>query len=486
MKTIKISSPAFSSEIFQVVKLSGRESVNELFQYQILLKTPDLDQVSFVQQFGSNSPAASVDLTAWIGQSVNVGIELDGKEIGFSEVHNTIRQHYKKTVGQGIRYLDGIITNADYLYDQGRSSYYCLSIRPFVYPATLNQNHRIFQDKTVIEILDEVLSAYPGTVEKRLEEQKAERYTKRDYQTQFGESDFRFFARLCAEWGINYWFEHGSDGHTLILSDEPQNHKAMPSEAYHRVAYYPQGHKINEEYLHEFNVLTRMVSGAFASADYDYAQASSTIQNHRHNSQPYPEAQKQGKTTGKVSEQIASQEVFDYAADVVQPEAGPHQQGNHSGDEQVLRDLWNLARLQQTHLTAVASGNIRGIVTGHQFNLEKHPSALANINWAVKSTELLIMDLAEESQRKEGGFSSLLTDRNNLSQALTDKVIKKFDALLNNSNQKWQIECTAELIPANVPIRPEHIEKPRGGITECLGGRGGGCRQYLYRPFWQD
>ncbi len=460
-RTLSLSTSAFSAEVFAPVKLTGREYLNELFEYQLIIKTPDMDNLAFYDQYGSKNPAANVDLTSWIGQSVTVNIELDGKEISFSEVNNTIRQYFKNTVGKGVRHINGVITSAQYLYDQGRSSYYLVTLSPFLHAATLRTNYRIFQDSSVLEIIDELLQDYPGTVDKRLEEQKSNRYPKRDYQTQFGESDYGFLVRLLSEWGICHWYEHSADGHTLVLSDEPQNHKPMPSEAYTQISYYPQGHKIEEEYLHELNIIAQTVSSAFASADYDYARASSQIQNNRHNTQPYPEAQKQGISTRSGNEDNVAPvkgEIFDYAADVVQPEAGSDQKSNDASGEQILRDQWNLERLQQQHITAKARGNIRGLVTGYQFTLEKHPSALANINWMVKGTELLIMDLAEESQRKENGLESLLG---------TD-LSGKLDKLLGNSNQQWLIDCQAELIPANIPVRPESIPKPKGTLQNAV------------------
>ena len=460
-RTLSLSTSAFSAEVFAPVKLTGREYLNELFEYQLIIKTPDLDNLAFYDQFGSKPPAANVDLTSWLGQSITVNIELDGKEVSFSEVNNTIRQYFKKTVGKGTRHINGVITSAQYLYDQGRSSYYLLKLSPFLHAATLRTNYKIYQDSSVLEIIDELLQDYPGTVDKRLEEQKTNRYPKRDYQTQFGESDYQFLLRLLAEWGICHWYEHSADGHTLVLSDEPQNYKAMPSEAYSQVSYYPPGHKIEEEYLHEFNVIAQSVSGVFASADYDYARASSEIQNSKHNTQPYPEAQKQGILTGAGNEGGVAPvkgEIFDYAVDVVQPEAGSNQKGNDAGGEQLLRNQWNLERLQQQHLVAKARGNIRGLVTGYQFALEKHPSALANINWMVKGTELLIMDLAEESQRKENGLESLLGA----------DLSGKLDKLLGNSNQQWLIDCQADLVPSRVSVRPEKIAKPKATLQNAL------------------
>ena len=464
-RTLSLSTSAFSPEVFAPVKLSGKEYLNELFEYQLVIKTPDLEGHEFYAQYGSKSPAGNVDLTAWLGQSVTVNIELDGKEVTKSDVSRTIRYHYQETVGKGVRHINGVITGAQFLYNQGRSAYYLLEISPFLHAATLCQNWRIYQDKTVLEIIDELLQDYPGTVDKRLEEQKTDRYPKRDYQTQYGETDYDFLIRLLSEWGICHWYEHSADGHTLVLSDEPQNHQQMPSEAYQKLSYYQQGHKINEEYLHEFNLIARSVSGAFASADYDYARASSQILEGKHNIQPYPEAQKQGIATGNTSEEKVPQkgEIFDYAADVVQAEAGPNQEGNNALGEQLLRNQWNLERLQQQHVTAKARGNIRGLITGYQFALEKHPSTLANINWTVKGTELLVMDLAEESQRKENGLESLLSTGN-----ITGIVQVGLDKLLGNSNQQWLIDCQAKLIPANIPVRPKRIEKPKGTLQNAL------------------
>ena len=471
-RTLSLSTDAFSPEVFSPVKLSGTERINELFEYQLILKTPDLDSTAFYQQFDTKSPASNVDLTSWLGKNLTVNIQLDGKAISFTEVNNTFLQTFNKTIGQGTRHISGLISSAQYLYDQGRSSYYSLTIRPFIFPATLRSNHKIYQDQTVLETLDELLQTYPGTIDKRLDEQKNNRYPKRDYQSQYRETDFTYFARLCSEWGINYWFEHNESSHTLILSDQTSGHHPNPSEAYHTIAYYPQGHKTTEEYLHSLNITAQAVSGAYASADYDYAQASAEIHNSAHNPQPYPEAQKSGTATGEKSKEITptQNEIYEYAADVVQPQAGPNQENNNASAEQNLRDQWNLERLQQKHLTATARGNIRGLATGHTFELEKHPSSLANIHWTVKGTEILIMDLAEESQRKETGLPSLLavaTGDSTLSDLFKNTAQNKL-ATLNSNTQQWLIDSSAELIPANIPIRPETIQKPQATLQNAL------------------
>ncbi|WP_258536114.1 contractile injection system protein, VgrG/Pvc8 family, partial [Pseudomonas sp. GW456-12-1-14-TSB6] len=41
----------------------------------------------------------------------------------------------------------------------------------------------------------------------------------REYCVQAGETDLDFIARLAAEEGLLYTFEHRADGHTLVLTD---------------------------------------------------------------------------------------------------------------------------------------------------------------------------------------------------------------------------------------------------------------------------
>ena len=65
-RTLSLSTSAFVPEVFAPVKLTGHESLNGLFEYQLIIKTPDLEGHEFYAQYGSKSPASNVDLTAWL------------------------------------------------------------------------------------------------------------------------------------------------------------------------------------------------------------------------------------------------------------------------------------------------------------------------------------------------------------------------------------------------------------------------------------
>jgi type VI secretion system secreted protein VgrG len=130
------------------------------------------------------------------------------------------------------RLVHGIVHRVDYI---GMSADNLL-IRVYVVPAFSLLRHRIdsriFQDVSVAEILRDVvetgLDAFEREVEWRCgiaDDQHADKYKKRDYCVQYGESDHAFACRLMEEEGIFYFFEHDpedGDGtkEKLVVTDQ--------------------------------------------------------------------------------------------------------------------------------------------------------------------------------------------------------------------------------------------------------------------------
>jgi type VI secretion system secreted protein VgrG len=80
-----------------------------------------------------------------------------------------------------------------------------------------NRNSRIFQDRTVRQIVDGLLEE--NAIDRRWH--VARELSPRPYAVQYEESDLAFCQRLLAEEGIFYYFEHGADRRdTVILADE--------------------------------------------------------------------------------------------------------------------------------------------------------------------------------------------------------------------------------------------------------------------------
>jgi len=99
---------------------------------------------------------------------------------------------------------------------------YFAQIVPEFYLLQRNLNSRIFQRKSVVDILKVVLKdltvKYDGL----------DTYDPRDYCAQYRETDFEFASRLMEEEGIYYYFEHTKSGHTMILGDKPSGHLDLP------------------------------------------------------------------------------------------------------------------------------------------------------------------------------------------------------------------------------------------------------------------
>ncbi len=120
--------------------------------------------------------------------------------------------------GDHSRSVFGIIMAVDYI---GRSEDY-LFVNVRVVPAFHllgQQTHsRIFQEMSVLEILDEVLGAELGQYSRTLDKGASSRGTSaRDYCVQYRESDLDYCVRLMEEEGISYHFVHDEDkGHEVL------------------------------------------------------------------------------------------------------------------------------------------------------------------------------------------------------------------------------------------------------------------------------
>ena len=393
------------------VRLSGREGVNSLFSYELVLKTDEAEGA-----YAASSDAIDINLDSWVGREIGCCIQLDG---------------------DGVREINSIVTEACLWGEEGRHVQIRLTLRPWLHLATLRTDCRIFQNKTVVQILDEVLVDYGFPVEKRL----VERYPVRDFQTQFNETDFEFFARLCAEWGINFHFEHGPQvpdadqpferrdeeddapggPHRLVLTDAISAFSDMPSAVYRNVDFHPPGWKTDGEYIHSFAPASRLTSGSYSTRDYDYLRPLANLSILR--SDPRRTAQADG-------------EVYRWHADshYAQPGAGAALEAVEPNDAQTEgRQIASLRMeaLRTAGARVQASGNLRGMVPGCVFQLIGHPREAANVEHLVIDATLLIEDVGQDSQRRiEGG---------------------------SHRSQHWQARTELTLHPVDEALRPEVV-----------------------------
>ncbi|RDI21956.1 type VI secretion system secreted protein VgrG [Pseudacidovorax intermedius] len=376
--TLRVSSPVLpvyaGKPLLHPVRLAGREGVNVLFDYELILQTPEGLSSAVTAEVGAN-----LDLDSFVGREIHCEIELDGAGYFAPGAVGPAVDH----IGAGTRQINALITEAELLGEEGRHLQYRLRLQPWLHLATLNSDCRIFQNATAVDILDAVLADYPFPVVKRL----IEPLPKRDYQTQFNESDFAFFERLCQEWGINYHFEHEQGAHRLVLSDHLGAFGPTPSAAYRSVEYHPPGWKVDAEYLHAFVPASRVTSGRYTSRDYDYTRPKAKLDVSRRDPRP----------TGQADAEVYAWHASLGGSHYAQPSAGVGPNDPRAEGELIAR--LRMQQLRTAGARARASGNLRGMVPGFTFALSRHPRKAANTEYLILQTELLIEDLGQDSQR---------------------------------------------------------------------------------------
>ena len=394
-RALTVASPAIPQVAGQPalvpIKLEGSEGINSLFEYRLILRSPDA--LNFMPGSGSN-----FDLNAFVGLELTCYVELEGQGSfapGIPGGGGAANQ------GAGVREISGLITSARFVGEESRHAVYEITLRPWLHLATLSTDCKVFQDKTPVEIIEFVLSDYGFAADKRL----IETYPKRDYTVQYNESDFEFVTRLMQEWGINYHFEHSGGVHRLIWSDHngafqvTQQDASKGVSAYHQIPFYPLGHKIDREYIHGFSVANALTSGSYATRDYDYTRPRATL----------AVDAAAPRNTGH-----ADQDVYLWrgdksglgGSDYSQPNKGADKAANQTEDQGKHLARLRMQTLRQSGLRAMGVGHVRGIVPGCTFSLTEHPQEKANAEYIVLNTQLVIENVGEDSQRNLSALPS--------------------------------------------------------------------------------
>lgn len=139
--------------------------------------------------------------------------DIDGKELLWSDVALEV------DLPDGeVRHLHGRIRS---FVRRGRTPdlyFYRAQVVPWLWFLSLEQDTRIFDGKSVVEIVTEVFER-SGYSDFRFELVDESAYPIHEFTVQYRESNLAFVSRLLEREGIFYFFEHSEDGHTLVLAD---------------------------------------------------------------------------------------------------------------------------------------------------------------------------------------------------------------------------------------------------------------------------
>ncbi|WP_432784644.1 hypothetical protein AAEX37_01589 [Oligella sp. MSHR50489EDL] len=295
------------------LSLKGREALSTLYEFEV-----ELVSGTFMLDVRS---MLSTELTVEIETSTGTPRYLSGKVIEFA------------LIGR----------------EQANSSYYLYKavVRPEFWYLTQNQDNRIFQNKNVPAILEEVLGSYGFSVDYQL----TESYRDWEYCVQYQESDFNFVSRLMEHEGMYYYFKHDNGSHTLVITDAASTHEAFP--AYDTFTYYDAQGNVSSD---NESVLTwqrsaGMTTAKYSVVDFDFRK---------------PQVKLDALTSDSLSGDDASSEIYEWQ--------GGYQELDHA--DQYARLRMQELKVNQELVSAITT--VRGAAPGRLFTLRNHPRMAEN------------------------------------------------------------------------------------------------------------
>ncbi|EHZ6874328.1 type VI secretion system tip protein VgrG [Providencia rettgeri] len=267
-------------------------------------------------------------------------------EIDFQTVLGVASSLTVKRDGKILRTVQGILAGAEQGNTDGVKTWYHFVIRPEMWVMTLKQDSRIFQNMTVPNILETLLSESHIKFDKQF--YHPEEHLKREYITQKRETLYEFWCRLAAEEGITFWFEEGPQ---LFYSDRHLGMKAGIS-----LTYNPQSETdITDSTATTWRYAEQLCSDIRVDKDYNQLRPS------------YPLSH---QVTGEVHQQ---HEVFEsYGRFQEDAEGQPFNQIRYE-------------QSQNQRQVGSATTNCIELAPGRIFTLSNHPSPRMNTTWQVIS-----------------------------------------------------------------------------------------------------
>nr|HPR08280.1 type VI secretion system Vgr family protein [Denitromonas sp.] len=176
-----------------------------------------------------------------------------------------------------LRPFHGQITRVTRLGANGGFARYELNIEPWLAFLAHRQDSFIFQQRSVVEIIDTVFDRWVGqgklNAAWRWDLADPARFPKRGITTQYQESDLAFVRRLLAEEGLFCWFEHAADDtaafglHTLVISD---NNAAFTDNLQPVFRFTQPGATMRDDSVDRWHGMRRLDTAVLAAGSWDY------------------------------------------------------------------------------------------------------------------------------------------------------------------------------------------------------------------------
>jgi type VI secretion system secreted protein VgrG len=160
------------------------------------------------------------------------------------------------------RYFHGIVAEFGPIEQSGTvDTLYRMILVPQLAQANIRSDCRLFFNKTAEDILKTIFNdaGVTKTAFRLYSQPKPRKAT-----AQYNETSLHFVTRLMEEEGWFYFFEHASDGHTLVITNDNNGFATIPGAAVHF------GPGSTADQLTEFRKTETIAVGKYSLRDYDH------------------------------------------------------------------------------------------------------------------------------------------------------------------------------------------------------------------------
>ena len=230
----KIDTP-LGKDVLLLRGFKGTESISRLFRFELDLLSEN----------------SSISFPDMVGKNVTISL---------------------KQPDGSYRYLNGIISRFAQHATEEQFTSYSAEMVPWLWFLTRNADCRIFQNKTVPDIITQVFSDlgfndYTNSLQGS--------YDSREYCVQYRESDFNFVSRLMEEYGIFYFFKHQQGKHALVLADASTAHSSCPGQS--TVRYVTVSGGPQRDVITRWEIEQELRTGKYSLEDYNFKTPSTSL-----------------------------------------------------------------------------------------------------------------------------------------------------------------------------------------------------------------
>jgi type VI secretion system secreted protein VgrG len=366
-----LNSPVMSIKTSQggdkllVLRIDGKEQLGRLPEWHV-------DLVGNTNLLGMKEV---INLQSLLGTRANVTIELHGVK----------------------REFNGYVTRAQRGERHGRYEAFSIVMRPWLWFATRTRNSRVFQNKSVKDIVTAVLQPYSSDFSWRL--LLASAYPTLEYCVQYDESDFDFVSRLLEEAGIYYFFEHTSTTHTMVLTDSMAKHRSKASSA---PIEWANRLMHDKQCLTDWNKQEEVRSLKVTMRDHDYLASATQVEKEQAVVQPTA-----------ITAKLGDAEVYEYPARGVLNQKKPESTPAMTAMAQIAKV--RIEELQALQTVFTATTNCNDVAVGTTFLLAKAPAVTENLNYLIVGMSFraefgdheALEDLKSIKQRRDGFLAEI-------------------------------------------------------------------------------